>query len=133
MNIGKVIYKLLNSITIAGFDSNNIYPYVVASDVAFPVIVYVVEGVDPVSAKNSISRTDIFTINIYIFSKSYDEAVDISDTVRAAIDGIHNSTITISEEDFLIDSIIFKSAKHIFDDAAKVFSIIDNYTIRARR
>ena len=115
MQIGKSIYNILSSdTTITNIVSTRIFPNVAPQTTAFPFIIYDVTGVTPNDTKEGPSTLDTNDVMISCYCETYNEASDLAQKIRVAMDRINEGTYG-SEQ---IQSSQFKSYNDLFDDTS---------------
>ena len=89
MLVGKAIYEILSDdAPVGALIGNRIYPNVAMQGSEFPFAVYQVTGDSPTDIKDGVSPLDENAISVMCFSQTYEEASDIADAVRPALDRV---------------------------------------------
>jgi len=126
--IGDVIYSLLsNNAPVAAIVGTKIYPYLAVDDLAYPYIVYTIEGNDAEQNNDGIC-TDIVSVNIECYSETLGEVEDIGNKCRTALDRVSGTTETIK-----VQSISFRNEDGGYADEDRVFIKIQNYSFRIEK
>lgn len=116
LQIGKAIYQILhNNEDVAAKLQDKIFPLIADINTTFPFIVYKRTGITPAYTKDRYSANDTVTIEIVIASDRYNDAVEIADLVRVALQGkqqaysnieIQDIRLVSADEDFIEDTFI---------------------------
>lgn len=104
--IGKIIYyQLSNDANVASIVGNRIYMDMPPQDVAFPFIVYSINGTAPTNTKdyNTKSVLDSLTIQIDMYTRKVTDSANLSNYVRNRLDGYQGEFLgmTIKQTRFL--------------------------------
>ena len=92
MLVGIAIYSILrDNAPVGALIGNRIYPNVATRRAEFPFAVYQVTGDEPTDTKDGVSPLDENAISVMCFSKTYEEASDIADAVRTALDRVNGT------------------------------------------
>ena len=85
---GKAIYAILSTaVPVTGIVSTRIYPDMVTQDAIYPFVVYSITGILPSNTKDHASQMDEVTASVICYADSYNGVQDLSEKVRAALDG----------------------------------------------
>ena len=115
MQIGKSIYYILvNDSDVSALVGTRIFPNVAPQTTTFPFIIYDVTGVSPNDTKEGPSTLDTNDVMISCYSETYDEASDLAQKIRVAMDRINQGVYN----DETIQSSQFQSYNDIFDDTS---------------
>ena len=115
MQIGKSIYYILvNDTDVSALVGTRIFPNVAPQTTTFPFIIYDVTGVSPNDTKEGPSTLDTNDVMISCYSETYDEASDLAQKIRVAMDRINEGVYN----DETIQSSQFQSYNDIFDDTS---------------
>ena len=115
MQIGKSIYYILvNDRDVSALVGTRIFPNVAPQTTTFPFIIYDVTGVSPNDTKEGPSTLDTNDVMISCYSETYDEASDLAQKIRVAMDRINEGVYN----DETIQSSQFQSYNDIFDDTS---------------
>lgn len=92
MLVGIAIYSILrDDAPVGALIGNRIYPNVATRRSTFPFVVYQVTGDEPTDTKDGVSVLDENAILVMCFSKTYEEASNIADAVRTALDRVNGT------------------------------------------
>ena len=92
MLVGIAIYSILrDDAPVGALIGNRIYPNVATRKAEFPFVVYQVTGDSPTDIKDGVSPLDENAILVMCFSKTYEEASNIADAVRTALDRVNGT------------------------------------------
>lgn len=86
LSAGRAIYQKLCNDDSVFSKVTRVFP-VVAEEAALPYIAYRRTGMDQALVKG-LAGADTATIEVAIFAESYDESVEIAESVRASLDGV---------------------------------------------
>lgn len=124
--VGDVIYNLLtNSVDVSAIVGTKIFPYMAVDDIKAPYIVYNDSGIDPLQTKDGVSCLDTSTIEIELYSEDLEEAEDLSNKVRTALDRISGTIETV-----VVQSISFTAETGGYADEDRVFLKMQSYSFR---
>ena len=113
MKVGLAIYNILkNDGAISSLVGTRIFPNVAPQTTSFPFIIYQVTGVEPNDTKEAVSTLDVNSVMVSCYSETYNEASQIANRIRIALDRITASTY----EGIQIQSSQFQSYNDLFDD-----------------
>ena len=85
---GKAIYAILSTaVPVTGVVSTRIYPDMATQDAIYPFVVYSITGILPSNTKDHASQMDEVTASVICYADSYNGVQDLSEKVRAALDG----------------------------------------------
>lgn len=85
---GKAIYAILSTaVPVTGIVSTRIYPDMATQDATYPFVVYSITGILPSNTKDHASQMDEVTASVICYADSYNSVQDLSEKVRAALDG----------------------------------------------
>lgn len=121
MQAGKAIYSLLNTVEA------DIYPVNIPQGVTGKKIVYNIVSVIPADRKDGKSAVDTSRVQISIYAERYDDAVELSESVRSAIDNYKGTAGGVA-----VDRIRFESEQHTYDLESDQYGIISDYFIRIK-
>nr|DAJ20170.1 MAG TPA: hypothetical protein [Siphoviridae sp. ctTYz13] len=101
IQIGKVIYKLLDTNELNDKLKNKKYPLIADTTTTFPFIIYRRSNV--FSLKNKDISNESVTVEILIISDKYKEGIEIAELVRSAIEGKNGVIEGIEIEDIIME------------------------------
>ena len=128
MKVGKAIYNILSSdTTIASIVGTKIFPELAPPDIDAPYIVYSVVSNSPSDTKNTNGDIDVASIEVYSFQTTYNLAVDLGVSVRAALDRKTGTFNTIE-----IQSTNYVNEQMDVNEARKLWAAIQDYSIRIK-
>ena len=128
MKVGKAIYNILSSDTaIAAIVGTNIFPELAPPAIDAPYIVYSVVSNSPSDTKNANGDIDVANIEVYGFQDTYNKAVDLGVSVRAALDRKTGTYNTIQ-----IQSTNYVNEQMDVNEARKLWAAIQDYSIRIK-
>ena len=128
MKVGKAIYDILSTDTaIAAIVGTHIFPELAPPDIDAPYIVYSVVSNSPSDTKNTNGDIDVASIEVYSFQTTYNLAVDLGVSVRAALDRKTGTFNTIE-----IQSTNYVNEQMDVNEARKLWAAIQDYSIRIK-
>ena len=128
MKVGKAIYDILSTDTaIAAIVGTHIFPELAPPDIDAPYIVYSVVSNSPSDTKNTNGDIDVASIEVYSFQDTYNKAVDLGVSVRAALDRKTGTYNTIE-----IQSTNYVNEQMDVNEARKLWAAIQDYSIRIK-
>lgn len=85
--IGKLIYNRLSTEgAILAYVGTKIYPDIVPQNVQYPFVVYSIVNSLPVDFKDGQSNLEEITLQIDVYTQSYDDTQDLSNLIRNRLD-----------------------------------------------
>ena len=85
--IGKLIYNRLSTDgAILAYVGTKIYPDIVPQNVQYPFVVYTIVNSLPVDFKDGQSNLEEITLQIDVYTQSYDDTQDLSNLIRNRLD-----------------------------------------------
>lgn len=109
INIGKVIYTLLNSdAELSNMVNGNIYPLIAEQFTQFPFIIY--KRSNLINASNKDGSGERVGVDVLIACENYADSVAIAERVRMALEGKSYN----ADDDFNVDDIILNNAGEAF-------------------
>ncbi len=124
--VGKAIYSLLSGDgTVTGLVGTKIYPAQLPDDKSHPSIVYRIDNVDPVHTKDGTVKLDIVRSSLDIYSSTYDEANQIADAARDAMNDQNGTIGGLTISDITIES----AGDANWDIELQVFHLVQTYNI----
>lgn len=85
--IGKLIYNRLSSDgSITAFVGTKIYPDITPQNVQYPFVVYTIVNSLPVDYKDGQSNLEEITLQIDVYTQSYDDTQQLSNLIRNRLD-----------------------------------------------
>jgi hypothetical protein len=106
---------------------NKIFPELAPPDIDAPYIVYSVVSNSPSDTKNANGDIDTASIEVYGFQDTYNKAVDLGVSVRAALDRKTGTYNTIE-----IQSTNYVNEQMDVNEARKLWAAIQDYSIRIK-
>lgn len=119
---------LTNDADVSNLVSDRIYPVLAPSGIGWPALIINVVATDPTEEKDGPSTLDTYRIQIDAWSQKYEEAADLSEKCRLALD---RKSGTFGGDQ--VDSISFVNATDRRDDELEVFGISSDFQIRIHR
>ena len=104
-----------------------IFPELAPPDIDAPYIVYSVVSNSPSETKNANGDIDTANIEVYGFQDTYNKAVDLGVSVRAALDRKTGTYNTIQ-----IQSTNYVNEQMDVNEARKLWAAIQDYSIRIK-
>lgn len=105
LQAGKAIYELLSGNTgIAAKIGNNIFPLIATNNTTFPFIIYKRTNIIPAYTKDRFSANDTLMMDVVIASDKYNEAIELADLVRSALEGKRGTFANIQIDDIRLVS-----------------------------
>lgn len=128
--LGKAIYHILNNdATLTGFIGNRIYPTISNMATEIPMVVYTTIATVPTDYKQAASDIDYIMMQIDIFGRTALQANSIADRIRTLLDRYTPATV----EGIHLTYVSFRNQMEDWNDADKVFRIMQEYQFRIRR
>lgn len=118
---------VITGISVQEMTLTKIFPELAPPDVNAPYIVYSVVSNSPSETKNANGDIDTANIEVYGFQDTYNKAVDLGVSVRAALDrktGTYNS--------IEIQSTNYVNEQMDVNEARKLWAAIQDYSIRIK-
>ena len=85
--IGKLIYSRLSTDgSITAYIGTKIYPDITPQNVQYPFVVYTITNSLPVDYKDGQSNLEEITLQIDVYTQSYDDTQDIANLIRNRLD-----------------------------------------------
>ena len=85
--IGKLIYSRLSSDgSITAYVGTKIYPDITPQNVQYPFVVYTIVNSLPVDYKDGQSNLEEITLQIDVYTQSYDDTQQLSNLIRNRLD-----------------------------------------------
>jgi len=117
----------IGSISIEEMVLNKIFPELAPPDIDAPYVVYSVVSNSPSETKNTNGDIDTANIEVYGFQDTYNKAVNLGVSVRAALDRKTGTYNTIE-----IQSTNYVNEQMDVNEARKLWAAIQDYTIRIK-
>jgi len=119
--------SIINSIVVKELSLTKIFPELAPPGVDVPYIVYSVVSNSPSETKNTNGDIDTASIEVYGFQDTYNKAVDLGVSVRAALDRKTGTYNTIE-----IQSTNYVNEQMDVNEARKLWAAIQDYSIRIK-
>ena len=85
--IGKLIYSRLSTDGyITAYIGTKIYPDITPQNVQYPFVVYTITNSLPVDYKDGQSNLEEITLQVDVYTQSYDETQDLANLIRNRLD-----------------------------------------------
>jgi hypothetical protein len=85
--IGKLIYgRLSTDGSITAYIGTKIYPDITPQNVQYPFVVYTITNSLPVDYKDGQSNLEEITLQIDVYTQSYDDTQDLANLIRNRLD-----------------------------------------------
>ena len=85
--IGKLIYSRLSTDgSITAYVGTKIYPDITPQNVQYPFVVYTIVNSLPVDFKDGQSNLEEITLQIDVYTQSYDDTQDLANLIRNRLD-----------------------------------------------
>ncbi len=117
----------ISNISVEEMVLNKIFPELAPPDIDAPYVVYSVVSNSPSDTKNANGDIDTANIEVYGFQDTYNKAVDLGVSVRAALDRKTGTYNTIE-----IQSTNYVNEQMDVNEARKLWAAIQDYTIRIK-
>ena len=125
--VDSVSNVLIDNITVQEMILTKIFPELAPPDIDAPYIVYSVVSNSPSETKNANGDIDTASIEVYGFQDTYNKAVDLGVSVRAALDRKTGTYNTIQ-----IQSTNYVNEQMDVNEARKLWAAIQDYSIRIK-
>ena len=128
--IGKLIYNRLSTEgAILAYIGTKIYPDIVPQNVQYPFVVYTIVNSLPVDFKDGQSNLEEITLQIDVYTQSYDDTQDLSNLIRNRLDRFVGIV-----EDVEVQSIKYMSAtSQVFNAELSVYWTSIDFRINMKR
>jgi hypothetical protein len=128
--IGKLIYNRLSTDgAILAYVGTKIYPDIVPQNVQYPFVVYTIVNSLPVDFKDGQSNLEEITLQIDVYTQSYDDTQDLSNLIRNRLDRFVGIV-----EDVEVQSIKYMSAtSQVFNAELSVYWTSIDFRINMKR
>lgn len=128
--IGKLIYNRLSTDgAILAYVDTKIYPDIVPQNVQYPFVVYTIVNSLPVDFKDGQSNLEEITLQIDVYTQSYDDTQDLSNLIRNRLDRFVGIV-----EDVEVQSIKYMSAtSQVFNAELSVYWTSIDFRINMKR
>ena len=128
--IGKLIYNRLSTEgAILTYVGTKIYPDIVPQNVQYPFVVYTIVNSLPVDFKDGQSNLEEITLQIDVYTQSYDDTQDLSNLIRNRLDRFVGIV-----EDVEVQSIKYMSAtSQVFNAELSVYWTSIDFRINMKR
>lgn len=128
--IGKLIYNRLSTEgAILAYVGTKIYPDIVPQNVQYPFVVYTIVNSLPVDFKDGQSNLEEITLQIDVYTQSYDDTQDLSNLIRNRLDRFVGIV-----EDIEVQSIKYMSAtSQVFNAELSVYWTSIDFRINMKR
>ena len=117
----------ISSTSIEEMAVNKIFPELAPTGIEAPYVVYSVVSNSPSDTKNANGDIDTASIEVYGFQDTYNKAVDLGVSVRAALDRKTGTYNTIE-----IQSTNYVNEQMDVNEARKLWAAIQDYSIRIK-
>ena len=85
--IGKLIYSRLSTDgSITAYIGTKIYPDITPQNVQYPFVVYTITNSLPVDYKDGQSNLEEITLQLDVYTQSYDDTQDLANLIRTRLD-----------------------------------------------
>ena len=85
--IGKLIYSRLSTDgSITAYVGTKIYPDITPQNVQYPFVVYTIVNSLPVDYKDGQSNLEEITLQVDVYTQSYDDTQDLANLIRNRLD-----------------------------------------------
>lgn len=85
--IGKLIYSRLSTDgSITAYVGTKIYPDITPQNVQYPFVVYIITNSLPVDYKDGQSNLEEITLQLDVYTQSYDDTQDLANLIRNRLD-----------------------------------------------
>ena len=85
--IGKLIYSRLSTDgSITAYVGTKVYPDITPQNVQYPFVVYTIVNSLPVDFKDGQSNLEEITLQIDVYTQSYDDTQDLANLIRNRLD-----------------------------------------------
>lgn len=136
MNVVGAIRKIIldDATTVAMlFNSTSVYPVVLPQQKEYPAVELMLTDLKANDSKTQTSGVDNVQVVASVYAKTYDKVQQISDSIRACIDGFSGGVTTSDLVVHYIDAVRFLSVKDGFDQENILFAQQSVYDVRYLR
>lgn len=133
--VGAIRQIILDDATTVAllFNSTSVYPVVLPQSKEYPAVTLQLTDTRPNDTKTGTSSVDNVQVMAAAYAKTYDQVQQISDSVRACIDGFSGGVTTSDDAVHYFDAIRFLSVKDEFDEENVLFVRMTVYDVRYKR
>lgn len=130
MDLGKAIRSILVSATAVNDEvTGRIFPDKVPQETPFPLIAYTLVSTEPTLIKAQVSPNDVISVQVDIYSKSYETTQTLDGAVRTALDQFKGT-----QNGVVIENIVFRNTgAGRYDEVLDVYWVSQDYDIRINR
>lgn len=136
MNVVGAIRKIIldDATTVAMLaNTTAVYPVVVPQKSEYPAVELMLSDTKPNDSKTQVSPVDNVQVVASIYAKTYDRVQQISDSIRACIDGFSGGVTTSDNVVHFIDAVRYLSLKDGYDQENVLFARQVTYDVRYYR
>lgn len=123
METGKAIYNILSNASLT--NDATVHPEIAPESTEFPFVVYSIQNIVPSDVKQTTSKLDESTLEVYVMSANYSECMTVAAECRSALD--RNAGTFNGVE---VQSISFDTAEIGFNQEQECYFVEQIYTVR---
>lgn len=129
MNAGKAVYGILSANTgVTDIVGTRIFPEIAEQEAETPLIVYQLQSVAPEDTHDGPSKLDEVRFEFLCYADSYNEAADLGEAVRAALDRVGGTYNGVN-----VESIQFNDVDIELEYDPRRYSQVLKFTFRIKR
>ena len=128
--IGKLIYSRLSTDgSITAYIGTKIYPDITPQNVQYPFVVYTITNSLPVDYKDGQSNLEEITLQVDVYTQSYDDTQDLANLIRNRLD-----RFTGTAEGIDVQTIKYMSSdSQVFNAELSVYWMSIDFMINMKR
>ena len=128
--IGKLIYSRLSTDgSITAYIGTKIYPDITPQNVQYPFVVYTITNSLPVDYKDGQSNLEEITLQVDVYTQSYDDTQDLANLIRNRLD-----RFTGTVESVKVQTIKYVSSdSQVFNAELSVYWMSIDFMINMKR
>lgn len=129
MNAGKAVYGILSANSgVTDLVGTRIFPEIAEQEAATPFIVYQLQSVAPEDTHDGPSKLDEVRFEFLCYADTYNEAADLGEKVRAALDRVKGTFNSIN-----VESVQFNDVDVEIEYQPRRYSQVLKFTFRIKR
>lgn len=129
MNAGKAVYGILSTNSnVTALVGTRIFPEIAEQEAATPFIVYQLQSVDPDDTHDGPSELDEVRFEFLCYADTYDQAADLGEKVRGALDRISGTYNGVN-----VESVQFNDVDIEIEYQPRRYSQVLKFTFRIKR
>jgi hypothetical protein len=129
MNAGKAVYGILSANSgVTDLVGTRIFPEIAEQEAATPFIIYQLQSVAPEDTHDGPSKLDEVRFEFLCYADTYNEAADLGEKVRAALDRVKGTFNSVN-----VESVQFNDVDVEIEYQPRRYSQVLKFTFRIKR